>query len=157
MELYCISRYVTEKRFKKICIFEPLETAKTIIYLCQQMLWFAFKFVSLNHWKQQITTGRFRSAVVICFQICIFEPLETARATGTTEEVWLWFAFKFVSLNHWKQHDDSWKWWRTQLWFAFKFVSLNHWKQRVQDFPWLFSCCDLLSNLYLWTIGNSRR
>ena len=41
--------------------------------------------------------------VVICFQISIFEPLETTNATTGVETTMLWFAFKLVSLNHWKQ------------------------------------------------------
>ena len=41
-------------------------------------LWFAFKLVSLNHWKQPLRSGKWCSLVVICFQISIFEPLKTA-------------------------------------------------------------------------------
>ena len=40
---------------------------------------------------------------MICFQISIFEPLETTLGRDTLLEVGLWFAFKLVSLNHWKQ------------------------------------------------------
>ena len=42
-------------------------------------------------------------AVVICFQISIFEPLETTGELIGTATGKLWFAFKLVSLNHWKQ------------------------------------------------------
>ena len=70
-------------------------------------LWFAFKLVSLNHWKQH-TWKRWRSCgVVICFQISIFEPLETTPTGGMYEGSQLWFAFKLVSLNHWKQLSAS--------------------------------------------------
>ena len=41
--------------------------------------------------------------VVICFQISIFEPLETTAIFGQMQPKTLWFAFKLVSLNHWKQ------------------------------------------------------
>ena len=41
------------------------------------MLWFAFKLVSLNHWKQLEEMAEETEDVVICFQISIFEPLET--------------------------------------------------------------------------------
>ena len=41
--------------------------------------------------------------VVICFQISIFEPLETTLRSLRDKENLLWFAFKLVSLNHWKQ------------------------------------------------------
>ena len=87
----------------QISIFEPLET--TICFTCRRYpkLWFAFKLVSLNHWKQ-LKEIRWRSrSVVICFQISIFEPLETTNSRVTEVPSTLWFAFKLVSLNHWKQ------------------------------------------------------
>ena len=61
----------------QISIFEPLET--TILYgmLRKFQLWFAFKLVSLNHWKQPEFKMDIINQVVICFQISIFEPLET--------------------------------------------------------------------------------
>ena len=87
----------------QISIFEPLETAKNEEFSKSWMLWFAFKLVSLNHWKQPFVGVGRKDMVVICFQISIFEPLETAQK----EHIWpyhqLWFAFKLVSLNHWKQ------------------------------------------------------
>ena len=66
-------------------------------------LWFAFKLVSLNHWKQLIIRTKNTLSVVICFQISIFEPLETAVLFLSMAPERLWFAFKLVSLNHWKQ------------------------------------------------------
>ena len=61
----------------QISIFEPLET--TILDENEPLteLWFAFKLVSLNHWKQQGMIEMTEKGVVICFQISIFEPLET--------------------------------------------------------------------------------
>ena len=171
-------------------------------------LWFAFKFVSLNYWKQQpIVFARLR-IVVICFQICIFELLKTTVIGRQCYKHALWFAFKFVSLNYWKQLVNkspnlftgcdllsnlylwtiennlvlSWyilhlvvicfqicifellktttSLWQPRLgllWFAFKFVSLNYWKQlKVSGSHW-WASCDLLSNLYLWTIENNCR
>ena len=41
------------------------------------------------------------------------------------------------------------------LWFAFILVSLNHWKQLPELRMWQVLRCDLLSFIYLWTIGNS--
>ena len=138
----------------QISIFEPLETTPTWKVHCVELLWFAFKLVSLNHWKQLWDVLVFSSPVVICFQISIFEPLETTREplAGTSSQ--LWFAFKLVSLNHWKQLLKLWKKdnnvvicfqisifeplettrklresMSKKLWFAFKLVSLNHWKQ----------------------------
>ena len=92
-------------------------------------LWFAFKFVSLDHWKQPSVEDYASPFVVICFQICIFGPLKTTRSESRRGCPWLWFAFKFVSLDHWKQHLII----LGSVWFG----------------------CDLLSNLYLWTIENN--
>ena len=138
----------------QISIFEPLETAIRRYANVASMLWFAFKLVSLNHWKQQELLIQVQLLVVICFQISIFEPLETAKTSGNNLTNLLWFAFKLVSLNHWKQRSHQLEV-RTcvvicfqisifepletarslfltlvmELWFAFKLVSLNHWKQ----------------------------
>ena len=139
----------------QICTFEPLETTKAPNTSQHIQLWFAFKFVPLNHWKQHWcrfcvvsescdllsnlylwTIGNnFENIVlrtmrvVICFQICTFEPLETTA--------------KFFQPFY------------RMLWFAFKFVPLNHWKQPVFRRTSFVPSCDLLSNLYLWTIGNN--
>ena len=69
------------------------------------------------------------SAVVICFQICIFDVSETMVDSRDVSGVMLWFAFKFVSLTYRKQYSG------------------NYWHIGV--------CCDLLSNLYLWRIENN--
>ena len=89
----------------QISIFEPLETTKTWKILTLHGLWFAFKLVSLNHWKQRWNCISRSDKVVICFQISIFEPLETTWECLVMEFNGLWFAFKLVSLNHWKQHN----------------------------------------------------
>ena len=115
----------------QICTFEPLETATLNPVTFRILLWFAFKFVPLNHWKQHgvvkqrsgrrcdllsnlylwtignSTIDRCGSIllVVICFQICTFEPLETAMRRVYHIVHLLWFAFKFVPLNHWKQQN----------------------------------------------------
>ena len=104
----------------QISIFEPLETTELSCLCALCALWFAFKLVSLNHWKQQKKPGFWNGYVVICFQISIFEPLETTTILRT------------------RKH--------TQLWFAFKLVSLNHWKQPVETACRWWVCCDLLSN-----------
>ena len=87
----------------QISIFEPLETTCHYYWRCCNWLWFAFKLVSLNHWKQLIHIIHKRLMVVICFQISIFEPLETTTSIFIVLLESLWFAFKLVSLNHWKQ------------------------------------------------------
>ena len=155
----------------QISIFEPLETT-TILFQCGQTeLWFAFKLVSLNHWKQLKLKRELYMCVVICFQISIFEPLETTLTRLDAFTLMLWFAFKLVSLNHWKQHlgftmtsytvvicfqisifeplettTTRKKRIRYPLWFAFKLVSLNHWKQLFSTIGLASMCCDLLSN-----------
>ena len=63
----------------QISIFEPLETTKKKQRKINRKLWFAFKLVSLNHWKQQYLSDVYEECVVICFQISIFEPLETTQ------------------------------------------------------------------------------
>ena len=63
----------------QISIFEPLETTNPEFAERQRQLWFAFKLVSLNHWKQLDYTEEEDETVVICFQISIFEPLETTK------------------------------------------------------------------------------
>ena len=92
----------------QISIFEPLETTEIIIDLLISQLWFAFKLVSLNHWKQLRDKVISVSSVVICFQISIFEPLETTAWQWREITQLLWFAFKLVSLNHWKQPAPVW-------------------------------------------------
>ena len=143
----------------QISIFELLETTWTHHRWHPSRLWFAFKSVYLNYWKQLLvrlafgatgcdllsnqyiwTTGnnfswRYRVwrggcdllsnqyiwttgnnargwmptvlMVVICFQISIFELLETTYFLNTMSTTWLWFAFKSVYLNYWKQHTVS--------------------------------------------------
>ena len=155
----------------QISIFEPLKTAMIWARGSSGQLWFAFKLVSLNHWKQRVIVKEVHECVVICFQISIFEPLKTASFLSANPNVRLWFAFKLVSLNHWKQ---PWRYGRKSgyvvicfqisifeplktaynpegavtptLWFAFKLVSLNHWKQPLRTYQTCGAGCDLLSN-----------
>ena len=91
----------------QISIFEPLETAAKVSASLSFWLWFAFKLVSLNHWKQRDRFENDIQIVVICFQISIFEPLETAIKKQRSKIEVLWFAFKLVSLNHWKQLNSD--------------------------------------------------
>ena len=93
----------------QISIFEPLETTVLQFVIDRFKLWFAFKLVSLNHWKQHQNNLYHISKVVICFQISIFEPLETTLTHTITQNPKLWFAFKLVSLNHWKQQNICYK------------------------------------------------
>ena len=68
----------------QISIFEPLETTKSLELIEVKELWFAFKLVSLNHWRQPTSWNNSLFSVVICFQISIFEPLETTTANKCT-------------------------------------------------------------------------
>ena len=147
----------------QISIFEPLETTMRPLGAGVPVLWFAFKLVSLNHWKQRKRNRIHLHGVVICFQISIFEPLETTQGNRAIQHLRLWFAFKLVSLNHWKQPRSTggfgrkvvicfqisifepletthiWQGYAVaELWFAFKLVSLNHWKQLRQPSPYPF-------------------
>ena len=87
----------------QISIFEPLNTARFYLTQGYGLLWFAFKLVSLNHWIQRWQYRSGKERVVICFQISIFEPLNTAIGEQEYLNNVLWFAFKLVSLNHWIQ------------------------------------------------------
>ena len=93
----------------QISIFEPLNTAKTFPSSWHEELWFAFKLVSLNHWIQLNCIHNAIKGVVICFQISIFEPLNTAIPLKSILAELLWFAFKLVSLNHWIQLFRYWR------------------------------------------------
>ena len=155
----------------QISIFEPLNTARCDKSNNNTQLWFAFKLVSLSHWIQQIMAVVRTLGVVICFQISIFEPLNTAWKIKRNFGIMLWFAFKLVSLSHWIQlvsiiHQISTVVICFQisifeplntaiftftnrfntLWFAFKLVSLSHWIQRQRDEVTIVRSCDLLSN-----------
>ena len=155
----------------QISIFEPLNTALWKLKSMIGWLWFAFKLVSLNHWIQLLDLIALTSRVVICFQISIFEPLNTAPIRKPIDSNELWFAFKLVSLNHWIQRHirvigficvvicfqisifeplntalDNILLIDSMLWFAFKLVSLNHWIQRDKWNRLSPVCCDLLSN-----------
>ena len=155
----------------QISIFEPLETTNLSSKQFLRTLWFAFKLVSLNHWKQLQKFIISVKDVVICFQISIFEPLETTTILRRGKHAQLWFAFKLVSLNHWKQllrkklcviivvicfqisifepletTTCVRQNYQLLLWFAFKLVSLNHWKQHLEVNITQQLGCDLLSN-----------
>ena len=155
----------------QISIFEPLETTQAHFIASLIELWFAFKLVSLNHWRQHYIRNKVRWYVVICFQISIFEPLETTIQLSKNPILLLWFAFKLVSLNHWRQLPMRFQEvcnvvicfqisifeplettlsfpiiYICKLWFAFKLVSLNHWRQLLRWRFRVWSSCDLLSN-----------
>ena len=89
----------------QISIFELLETTRRVGQRQRRELWFAFKSVYLNYWKQPFFKRCIWAPVVICFQISIFELLETTVSTNLKQSTLLWFAFKSVYLNYWKQQS----------------------------------------------------
>ena len=92
-------------------------------------MWFAWKFLSL--WYQtQLCNLRNRSpSVVICLKISIFVVSNTTSIRKSISIIWLWFAWKFLSL--WYQTQPSTK---------------NIWQTL---------CCDLLENFYLCGIKHN--
>ena len=76
-------------------------------FIKKYYIWHSFKKqtdnMSDNICNNVIFFFLFVEFVVICFQISIFEPLETTRQQPVQRRSALWFAFKLVSLNHWKQ------------------------------------------------------
>ena len=108
----------------QICIFVLVDTASSIIRLKERLLWFAFKFVFLYWliqrfrkysnillccdllsnlyfcigWYSREHLHQHLQLVVICFQICIFVLVDTAKQKRDVRRKLLWFAFKFVFL-----------------------------------------------------------
>ena len=84
----------------QICIFDILNTADQFVFdagLCCDSL------SNLYLWHIKYSTRREISQavlVVIRFQICIFDILNTAMARSSRAIEGLWFAFKFVSLTY---------------------------------------------------------
>ena len=130
----------------QISIFEPLKTTEVKKDKPWIRLWFAFKLVSLNHWKQLDTQEGGCIHVVICFQISIFEPLKTTitMCRGSRAAVVICFQISIFEplKTTWSGSTPV----PARLWFAFKLVSLNHWKQPATFLRSFNLRCDLLSN-----------
>ena len=67
------------------------------------LLWFAFIFLSLCHKEQPVRLSHSTNIVVICFHFLIFVPQRTTAEKRIMAEIWLWFAFIFLSLCHKEQ------------------------------------------------------
>ena len=84
----------------QICIFDILNTAcnsRSVNYMSCDSL------SNLYLWHIKYSQGTFDThwpCVVIRFQICIFDILNTAHINHKAYWNWLWFAFKFVSLTY---------------------------------------------------------
>ena len=107
----------------KICTFVVSKTTLLHDIYGHSRLWFAWKSVPLWYLKQQFETLKSRYRVVICLKICTFVVSKT---------------------TNFKSHSED-----KQLWFAWKSVPLWYLKQRFRTKTNLFTCCDLLENLYL--------
>ena len=101
---------------------------------------------------------RITADVVNCFELCIFEKLNTTVISLRSLSVMLWIALNYVSLKSWIQLNDAtqteglgcellwimylWKveynfeWhgrWFWLLWIALNYVSLKSWIQQERD------------------------
>ena len=140
----------------QICTFEPLETTNQ---RCNEFTLRCDLLSNLYLWTIGNNIGISTAdinIVVICFQICTFEPLETTPSTLITKLILLWFAFKFVPLNHWKQHHNYYHTHR-QVVICFQICTFEPLETTQTRIGYAHLSCDLLSNLYLWTIGNNGR
>ena len=84
----------------QICIFDILNTAN---YSCRNQTNSCDSLSNLYLWHIKYSCCRFarsQRCVVIRFQICIFDILNTAIWKEKKERHVLWFAFKFVSLTY---------------------------------------------------------
>ena len=129
----------------QISIFEPLNTASRGFAALEVLLWFAFKLVSLSHWIQQKRKFQHQPYVVICFQISIFEPLNTAAADAEYKRNLLWFAFKLVSLSHWIQRGRCWIR-KKPVVICFQISIFEPLNTAMTYWFLIMSRCDLLSN-----------
>ena len=118
----------------QICIFVSDDTALVVAKAIVDVLWIAFKFVSLYRMTQPVlcqylpptccellsnlylcigwhsfeANTHLQSLVVNCFQICIFVSDDTALGLGELRHRQLWIAFKFVSLYRMTQPRRRW-------------------------------------------------
>ena len=110
----------------ELCIFEKLNTTSFDILHNHYLLWIALNYVSLKSWIQRSLIEFFCHIVVNCFELCIFEKLNTTTSYNGFWWLELWIALNYVSLKSWIQ----------QAWFSL-FIS---------------SSCELLWIMYLWKV-----
>ena len=112
-----------------------------------------------------------------CFELCIFERLNTTHNRCTTLLNKLWIALNYVSLKDWIQlllfiivraNSCELLWimylWKIEynfferfkivltLWIALNYVSLKDWIQHKFTWKRNIQCCELLWIMYLWKI-----
>ena len=61
----------------ELCIFDRLNTTAFCNSTLASSLWIALNYVSLTDWIQQIILRYFAIGVVNCFELCIFDRLNT--------------------------------------------------------------------------------
>ena len=103
----------------------------TAMWLAQflTVLWFAFKFVSLTYQTHS-------------FFLCLFYILRCDLLLN----LYLWHIKHTLIYS---KVNGIW------LWFAFKFVSLTYQTHSPKNLLHSQTCCDLLLNLYLWHIKHT--
>ena len=119
----------------------------------------------------------FFALVVNCFELCIFEILNTTQMFKKMFFFMLWIALNYVSLKYWIQHPRIFCWarpscellwimylWNIEynytyaifvisvLWIALNYVSLKYWIQPLRKRIKQRFSCELLWIMYLWNI-----
>ena len=90
------------------------------------LLWIALNYVSLKYWIQRYMMEMKKWLVVNCFELCIFEILNTTLSAYSLKIHSLWIALNYVSLKYW--------------------IQLRNTRNNIAD------CCELLWIMYLWNI-----
>ena len=155
----------------QISIFAVANTTKSVSLVLVNLLWIAFKLVSLQLQTQRHVQLFELNVVVNCFQISIFAVANTTDRIGNRKCLWLWIAFKLVSLQLQTQPLTLWiaspgvvncfqisifavanttftvkPICLSVLWIAFKLVSLQLQTQPIWLVPAVATGCELLSN-----------
>ena len=170
-------------------------------------MWIALNYVSLKSWIQQFVEVSWYKGVVNCFELCIFEKLNTTeykklKETFRCELLWIMYLWKveyndksvvppqqavvncfelciFEKLNTttkiWNRHSLCcellwimylWKVeynniiheaYKSVLWIALNYVSLKSWIQLEFITIWQRKSCELLWIMYLWKVEYNSR
>ena len=134
------------------CIFELSKASAFQRRERELQLWIAFIFVSLNYQKH---LPKNKAACLGGCELLSFLYLWTIKSIFGflichKETVVNCFHFCIFELS--KASDCPFRPFSCRLWIAFIFVSLNYQKHLQKNDVICFTCCELLSFLYLWTI-----
>ena len=163
----------------KICIFDIGNNVSSF-NIGERLLWIAFKNLYLWHRKQPIRPVILPSKVVNCFQKFVSLTSETTLDYWACKCIKLWIAFKNLYLWHRKQlRLLGYRILRccellskicifdignntlgianvlAELWIAFKNLYLWHRKQLNGLLVKTYQCCELLSKICIFDIGNN--